>query len=70
MEDLSFPIGRFTPEPELTEGRRIALINDITAAPAALREAVHGMTKAQLDTPYRPAVGRYDRWFIISPTAT
>ena len=54
MEDLSYPIGRFVPDPELTEAKRITLINDVTAAPAALREAVHGMTKAQLDTPYRP----------------
>lgn len=54
MEDLSYPIGRFRPDPELNDAKRIALINDITTAPAALREAIHGMTKPQLDTPYRP----------------
>ena len=54
MEDLSYPIGKFTPEPELTDAKRIALINEIADAPAALREAVHGLTKPQLDTPYRP----------------
>ena len=54
MEDYSYPIGRFKPEQELTEARRIALIDDVTKAPAALREAVHGLTKQQLETPYRP----------------
>ncbi|MCL4538519.1 MAG: putative metal-dependent hydrolase [Bacteroidetes bacterium] len=59
MEDLSYPIGKFTPEPKLDDAKRIALINEIAAAPAALRESVHGLTKAQLDTPYRP-----DGWMI------
>ncbi len=54
MEDLSHPIGQFNPESKLTEARRIALIDEITKAPAALREAVHDLTKQQLDTPYRP----------------
>lgn len=54
MEDLSYPIGKFTPEQKLTDPKRIALIDDIAATPAALREAVHGLTKPQLDTPYRP----------------
>jgi uncharacterized damage-inducible protein DinB len=30
------------------------LIDEIAAAPAALRKAVEGLTEAQLDTPYRP----------------
>ena len=54
MEDLSHPIGELKPKPELTAEERNQLINDIAAAPAALRVAVNGLTKEQLDTPYRP----------------
>lgn len=54
MEDLSYPIGKFRPEPELTEATIHKLIDDVAAAPAALRAAVNGLSKAQLDTPYRP----------------
>jgi len=54
MEDLSYPIGKFKPEPELTDTKRRQLIDDIAAAPAALRNAVKGLSKEQLDTPYRP----------------
>jgi len=54
MEDLSYPIGKFNPLPELTADKRIATIDEITAAPAALRAAVRGLTDKQLDTPYRP----------------
>ncbi len=54
MEDLSYPIGKFKPEPELTNAKRIQLIDDIAAAPAVLRTAVNGLSKQQLDTPYRP----------------
>ena len=52
--DLRYPVGRFTfPEsstPEQVEG----WIEDIAAAPAALRAAVKGLSAAQIDTPYRP----------------
>lgn len=54
MEDLSYPIGKFKPEPELTDARRRQLIDDIAAAPSALRAAVGGLSNEQLDTPYRP----------------
>lgn len=54
MEDLKYPIGKFKSEAEITETRRIQLINEIASAPAALREAVNGLSKDHLDTPYRP----------------
>ncbi len=54
MEDLSYPIGKFGPESGLTEAKRIALINDISSVPSHLREAVNGLSKHQLETPYRP----------------
>lgn len=53
LDDVRYPIGRFTPVPADTEARRRA-IADIAALPARLREAVAGLTDAQLDTPYRP----------------
>jgi uncharacterized damage-inducible protein DinB len=54
MEDLSYPIGKFKAEPEVTDAERRQFIDDIAAAPAALRAAVQGLSKEQLDTPYRP----------------
>lgn len=53
-EELRFPIGRVYPDPELSSERRGELIGQIEAAPAALRDAVDGLTAAQLDTAYRP----------------
>lgn len=52
--DLRFPIGRAT-IPEADAATYARLIDDIAAAPAALRAAVSGLTDAQLDTPYRDA---------------
>ncbi len=54
MEDLSYPIGKFKPASEITDAQRSRLIDDIAAAPGALRAAVQGLSKKQLDTPYRP----------------
>ncbi len=54
MEDLSHPIGKFKPEGILTEQMRIECIDQIGAAPGALRNAVKGLSHEQLDTPYRP----------------
>jgi hypothetical protein len=52
-EDLRYPIGRFAPvAPDA--GVRRAAIADIGALPLRMREAVAGLTDAQLDTPYRP----------------
>ena len=54
MPDLSYPIGKFTPESNLAGPRRAELIAQIADAPARLRVAVQGLTPQQLDTPYRP----------------
>ena len=54
--DLRYPIGRFetvTPGSS-TITDRAAHIANIAALPANLRAAVHGLSDAQLDTPYRP----------------
>lgn len=55
LERLRFPIGRFDPPPvPLSPETRTRLIDEIAAAPAALRAAVQGLSDAELDTPYRP----------------
>lgn len=52
--DLRYPIGTFTPVAPATAEVREAAIGDIAALPRKLREAVAGLSDAQLDTPYRP----------------
>jgi uncharacterized damage-inducible protein DinB len=53
-EQLRFPVGRYQPIATTSEAQRASLIQEIAAAPAALRAAVDGLSIAQLDTPYRP----------------
>ena len=54
MDDLRYPTGRFTPKgAPLTGAERADFIAAVTALPGQLREAVAGLTDAQLDTPYR-----------------
>jgi hypothetical protein len=52
--DLQYPIGRMTHVMSLTDEMRRAAIDEIAALPRRMREAVAGLTEAQLDTPYRP----------------
>jgi len=54
MADLSYPIGKFKPESNLSPQRRAELIAQIAEAPASMRAAVQGLSPQQLDTPYRP----------------
>lgn len=53
-EDLRYPTGRVPFIETMTPALRRGLIEKIRTAPAAMREAVRGLTDAQLDTPYRP----------------
>jgi uncharacterized damage-inducible protein DinB len=53
VSDLSYPIGKFRWEGPGTAADRVRRIDEIAAAPAALRKAVAGLDDAQLDTPYR-----------------
>jgi hypothetical protein len=53
MSDLSYPIGRFTPDPSPTPETRARHIGEIAALPARMRKAVAGLTEEQLNTPYR-----------------
>lgn len=54
MTDLRYPIGKFHFDGPLTEDSKQTSLDDIARAPANLRDAVKGLSEAQLDTPYRP----------------
>jgi uncharacterized damage-inducible protein DinB len=54
ITDLRYPIGRFTRPASFTDASRAAAIAAIAGTPKQLRNAVHGLSDAQLDTPYRP----------------
>jgi len=53
-EALRFPIGRFQLPTTISAADRARYIEEIAAAPAAMRAAVKGMSEAKLNTPYRP----------------
>jgi hypothetical protein len=53
MNDLRYPIGKFTYDAPPTEDQRKRLIEDIAQTPAALRAAVKGLTEQHIETPYR-----------------
>ncbi len=54
MTDLQFPIGRFKLDGTPADEDIRRAIDDIADAPAILRTAVDGLSREQLDTPYRP----------------
>jgi hypothetical protein len=54
LEEIRFPIGRLTIDPDVTESKRNLWIAQIAALPAKLRAAVDGLSEAQLNQPYRP----------------
>ncbi len=53
LDELKYPIGRFTQPASSMAGIRIAHIQTLRLLPARLRAAVDGLTDHQLDTPYR-----------------
>jgi uncharacterized damage-inducible protein DinB len=53
MHDLRYPIGKFERRDQLSAAERRTMIEQIAAAPTRMREAITGLTPAQLDTPYR-----------------
>lgn len=52
-DDPKYPIGRFRFPAETDSTEHRDFINDISATPRLLRDAVAGLTDEQLDTPYR-----------------
>ena len=53
MTDPRYPIGKFQPQPTITDEQRKEMIRQIAEAPSHLRSAVKGLSDQQLDTPYR-----------------
>src|SRR2546427_2351029 len=51
--DVRYPIGKFGWSGSSTTEERNRFIEEIAAAPQRMRNAVTGLTAAQLDTPYR-----------------
>lgn len=54
VDALRFPIGRFEAPKTISAADRGRYIEEIAAAPAAMRAAVKGMSETRLNTPYRP----------------
>jgi hypothetical protein len=54
MEDLQYPVGKFKWDGSASEEQIRQWIDEIAAAPALMRAAVHGLSPEQIDTPYRP----------------
>ena len=53
LDDLRYPIGRFSPPATSVAGIRAAHIQTVRLLPERLRAAVAGLNDVQLDTPYR-----------------
>jgi len=53
MQDLRYPIGKFTYEGNITEEMVEKWIREIENLPTELTKAINGLDKEQLDTPYR-----------------
>jgi hypothetical protein len=53
MEDIRYPIGKFTPEKEINAEKRAFLIRRIAELPDRLEKALRGLGSEQLYTPYR-----------------
>jgi len=53
LNDLRYPIGKFTSLVTYTTELRRQFLAQIAACPAEMRRAVAGLSAAQLDTPYR-----------------
>ena len=51
--DPRYPVGKFKRPEKVTPHERMAAIAELAALPAKLDEAVEGLGREQLDTPYR-----------------
>ncbi len=54
IEDLSYPIGKFDKNLEITAALKQEYIKEIAGLPKKLKAAVENLSDEQLDTPYRP----------------
>ena len=51
--DPRYPVGRLEKGPPLAAAERASMIDTVASLPRSIRAAVHGLSDAQLDTPYR-----------------
>ena len=56
IEQLKYPIGKFTVKRPISTKDNQSYINDIAALPAQLQATVQGFSEEQFDTPYRPCL--------------
>ena len=54
QDDLRYPVGLWERPAQLSESERAAATAVIAGLPRAMRDAVAGLTPAQVETPYRP----------------
>jgi hypothetical protein len=52
--DVRYPVGKFTPDPEVTPEKRKERIAQIAALPTELNAALSSLPSGGLDRPYRP----------------
>lgn len=53
-EDLSYPVGKFDKNLQITPELKQDFINSISALPTNLKKAIENLNDEQFDTPYRP----------------
>jgi len=53
MQDIRYPIGKFTPQENYTPEDIAGFVKRLEALPDNLEDAIHNLTDDQLDTPYR-----------------
>ena len=51
--DPRYPVGKFSNPDSVTTQQRAQFLDEAAQTPAKLRASVHGLSDAQLDTPYR-----------------
>jgi uncharacterized damage-inducible protein DinB len=52
--DLRYPVGRYQAPDVVTKDQRNTWITELSSLPENLKQAIAGLSEAQLDTPYRP----------------
>ena len=67
--DLSYPIGRFQKETDMTSERRQALIGGIAQLPVDMRAAVNKLSDQQFDSPIGQGAGPCGKYSITCLTA-
>ena len=54
MEDVRYPIGKFSPIDNANEEQINSFINQLERQPVIARQSIEGLSEEQIGTPYRP----------------